>query len=366
MKKIVFFSLFWLIFVNVFALLALNRFNLNGDTAYAWIDPAKIVQEQSWNPVSFHSRWDSFWYIDIAENGYRLSPDNTLSNIVFFPLYPFLIRTISPLVFGDYVLAGWLISVFSLIGAIIVFYKLLKEFHPAVNPETPIFYLLIFPTAFFLNAVYTESLFLLLSLLVFYYTFKGRFGLAGIFGLLAALTRVTGILLFIPVLWEFWKSRGTRKIFSLSFLPALLIPFGTFLFFLYHYFRFGNFFLFFKVESAWGRAFQFNKEHFLLFSPPAVVNFLLDIAFAVFALAIVYYVFKRKWTSYGLYILATLLVALSTGTFMSIGRYILILFPMYIALATTKSRYFEKSYTLCSLLLLALYIALFVNWYWAG
>ena len=366
MKKIIFFLLFWLFLANIFALLVLNRFNLKGDTAYAWIDPLKTIQEQSWNPIELHSRWDSFFYTDIAQNGYNLTLGNTLSNIVFFPLYPFIIRVISPLFFGNFIFAGWFISILALIGAVIIFYKLLKEFHPTIDPETPIFHLLIFPTAFFLNAVYTESLFLFLSLLTFYYALKGRFGVTGIFGLLAALTRVTGILLFIPVLWEFWKRHRIRKIFSLSFLPLLLIPLGTFLFFLYHYFAFGDFFLFLKVESAWGRAFQFNKDHFLLFSHPAVINFFLDIAFAAFVLITAYHVFKQKWISYGLYILATLGVALSTGTFMSIGRYILVLFPMYIALATLKSHHFEKIYTFGSLLLFALNVTLFVNWYWAG
>jgi hypothetical protein len=81
---------------------------------------------------------------------------------------------------------------------------------------------------------------------------------------------------------------------------------------------------------------------------------------------LVYYIFKQKWTSYGLYIVATLGVALSTGTSMSIGRYILVLFPIYIALANIKNNNFEKIYTLGSALLFALNIILFVNWYWAG
>ena len=366
MKKIIFFLIFWLLLVNIFALLVLNRFNLKGDTAYGWIDPLKTIQEQSWNPISLHARWDSFFYTDIAQRGYHLTPGNTLSNIVFFPLYPFSIYILAPLLGGNFALAGWLVSILSLVGAVIIFYKLLKEFHPTIDPESPIFYLLIFPTAFFLNSVYTESLFLFLSLLTFYYALRGRFNVAGIFGLLAALTRVTGILLFIPIAWEFFRRYGARKIFSFLFTPLLLIPLGTFIFFLYHYFAFGDFLLFLKVESAWGRAFQFNREHFLLFSHPSVVNFFLDIMFSAFALIATYHVFKQKWVSYGLYILVTLGVALSTGTFMSIGRYILVLFPLYIALATIRSHHFEKIYTLGSLLLLALNITLFVNWYWAG
>ena len=361
MKKTIFFLLFWFLLVNFFALLVANRFNLRGDTAYGWIDPKNTPQEHTWNPVALHARWDSFWYQDIAEKGYYLQRNNTLSNVVFFPVYPLLMRVAAPVVGGDVILAGWLLSALALVGAVVVFYKLIREFHPEIDPETAIFYLLIFPTAFFLNAVYTESLFLFLSLLTFYYARKGKFAAAGAIGMLAALTRITGVLLFIPVAWEYFKRHGYRIPW-----PAFLIPLGTFLFFIYHYFAFGDPLLFFRVESAWGRAFQFNREHFLLFSHPAAVNFFLDIAFSAFAIFSAYHVFRRGWTSYGLYILATLAVALSSGTFMSIGRYIMVLFPIYIALASIKSRHFEKIYTVASILLLALNITLFVNWYWAG
>jgi len=366
MKKTIFFVLAWLLLINVFALLVSNRFNLKTDTAYAWIDSTKTPQVQSWNPIPLHSKWDSVYYTDIAQNGYHLISGDTLSNVVFFPLYPLLIRTVSPIAGSGYIFAGWVVSMLALIGAVVVFYKLLKEFHPKIDSLLPIFYLLIFPTAFFLTSVYTESLFLFLSLLTFYYALKKDFKLAGIFGLLTSLTRITGILLFIPVFWEFYKKHGVRKIFSFSFLTTLLIPLGTFLFFLYHYFRFGDFLLFFKVESAWGRSFQLNTSQFLFFSHPSLVNFLLDVGFSIFALCATYLAFKKKWTSYGLYMLATIGVALSTGTFMSIGRYILVLFPIYIVLASIKNAYFEKIYTMGSLLLFAMNIILFVNWYWAG
>lgn len=366
MKKIIFLLLGWLLIVNIFALLGLNRLNLKSDTAYKWIDPQKFVQEQSWNSISFHSRWDSVYYLDIAQNGYHFTKENTLSNIVFFPFYSALIFVVSLLIGPNFILAGWIVSVLALIGSVIVFYKLIKEFHPTIDPENAIFYLLIFPTAFFLNAVYTESIFLFLSLLTFYYLHKGRFGLAGFFGLLSALTRITGVLLFIPIVWEFYKRNGWRKIFSFSFLPTLLVPLGTMIFFLYHYFVFGNFFLFFDVENAWGRTFQLNKEHFLLFSNPAIVNLSIDLLFTTFALICAVHMFKKRWVSYGLYTVTTLGVALSTGTFMSIGRYILVLFPIYLVLASVKNQNFAKIYTIGSVFLLAMNIILFVNWYWAG
>jgi hypothetical protein len=367
MKKALALLLFWLLFVNAFAVIALNRFNLTRDTAYGWIASLKIIQEQSWDPIRLHARWDSLYYTDIAQHGYYLTPGNPLPNVVFFPLYPALVSLVATLIGGHTVLAGWLVSTLALVGAVIVFYQLLRTFHPTIDPETPIFYLLIFPTAFFLNAVYTEALYLLLSLLTFYCALKGRFVSAGVTGLLAALTRVTGVLLFIPVMWELFKRRGRYPIGSVSFFSVFLIPLGTCLFFFYHYWAFGDLFLFFKVQAAWGHSlFRINKGHIALLSHPAVVNLVLDVAFVLFALAAAYHVFRQRWTSYGLYMLATLGVVFSTGTIMSVGRYIVVLFPMYIALATSRNEQFKRVYVLGSVLLLALNIALFVNWYWAG
>jgi len=369
MKRIILIFFLWVLIINIFALFALNRFNLKGDTAYNWIDSAKFHQKQNWNLISLHARWDSYWYLDIAKNGYSLEYNQWgLYNIVFFPLYPFLISLIAFLTAGNFVLAGWILSLIFLFLALLYFFKLVKEFHPDINPYLPIIFLLIFPTAFFLNAIYTESLFLFLSLAAFYYALKNKFVYAGIFGLFASLTRVTGVLLFIPVFWEYFKNYSfkLKTFFNLKILSVFLIPLGTFIFFLYHYFKFGNFFLFLEVEKNWGRAFTLQKEHFKLFSNPAIVNFSLDAFFVIFTLLILYFIFKKLPASYGLYMLTTLVVILSTGTLMSVGRYILVLFPIYIFLASIKNQYIQQSWIFISILLLSMYTVLFVNNYWAG
>jgi Gpi18-like mannosyltransferase len=358
----------WFFIINVFALLALNRFNLNADTSYIWINPSEFHQEKSWDLISLHAHWDSFWYLDIAKNGYSFKGPEKLSNIVFFPLYPFLIRVFSFLTAGNFVLAGWILSSIFLLLSLIYFFGLVKEFHPEIDPYLPIIFLLIFPTAFFLNSVYTESLFLFFSLATFYYGLKKKFLLAGIFGFFASLTRVTGILLFFPLLWEYLKNYNfnLKQSLNLKILPLFFIPLGTLTFFFYHYLKFGDFFLFFKVEYWWGRMFKLNKDHFLLFSNPAIVNFILDVFFVTFSLISLYFIFKKLRFSYGIYVLLTVFVALSTGTLMSIGRYILVLFPIYIWLSSIKNQYLQISWAFLSTLFLALYTILFVNNYWAG
>jgi len=365
-RKVVAIFAIWLVVVNVFGVIALNRLNLSGDTAYGWIDPTSFVQERSWDPVAMHSRWDSVWYLDIAKDGYSFNGPGKLSNIVFFPLYPALIKVVTPFTGGSPVLAGWILSSAFLLLALVYLSKLVREFHKTADPELAIAFLLLFPTAFFLNAVYTESLFLFLSIATFYYALKKTFILAAAIGFLASLTRLTGALLVIPLVFEVWRTyRGSRR-FDWRALSVLSVPLGTIGFFLFHRIRFGDFFLFFKVESWWGRTFGLNTEHLELLTRPAIVNFALDASFAVFAIVATYLVFRRLRASYGLYMAATVAVALSTGTLMSIGRYVLVLFPIPILLASTKDRNLQFGYALTCTLLLALYTALFVNGYWTG
>ena len=370
MKKVFIIFIVWFVVVNIFALIALNRFTLTQDTAYDWIKYSELSQEQTWNPIPLHAKWDSFWYLDIVENGYSFKgtgPGN-LSNIVFFPLYPLLLKIISFFLGGNIVLAGWALSSTFLLLALFYLFKLVKEFHPQIDPYLPNIFLLIFPSAFFLNTVYTESLFLFLSLAAFYYTRKQNLLLGGLFGFLASFTRITGILLLLPLTWEYLQKRNfhLRELFRPSFLPLLLTPLGTLLFFLFHYIRFGDFFLFFRVQYWWGRTFTFNQDHFLFLTNSSIANFTLDILFVITALFVTFLVFKKIRVSYGLYMLAIIGVALSTGTLMSIGRYMLVLFPIYILAASIRNKYIQQSWLLISILLLALYTILFVNNYWAG
>lgn len=364
MKKVLLIFLIWFVIANLFAIVAANRLNLKADTAYPWIDPAKTPQVHEWNPIPLHAKWDSFWHLGIASDGYDFRGYDKLSNIVFFPLFGGMIKVFTPFLLGQEILAGWVASSMFLLLALMFFYKLVKENHPKLNPYLPIFFLLIFPTAFFLNAVYTESLFLFLSIATFYYGLKKNFVLAGIFGMLAALTRITGILLFIPLAWEYFEVYGMRL--KTKILPLLLIPLGTLSFFAFHYLRFRDLFLFFKIESRWGRSFTINLDHLNLFSHPAIVNFALDALFAAFAIIVSVLVLKKMRVSYGLYMLATIFIALVTGTMMSIGRYIIVLFPMYIFAAGIKSELTKFTWATASILLFALYTLLFVNWYWAG
>lgn len=356
----------WLIVVNLFALFALNRLNLAPDTAYRWINPDEFHQVKSWNVLNLPAHWDSTWYLQIARDGYTYRGPEQFSNIVFFPLYPALIALLAPVLVANHVLAGWLISTLCLVSFTVLFTRFLARFHPDVDQRYALGFLLAFPTAYFLNAVYTESLFLLLTLATFFQVRRGKYVWAGVLGALAAMTRVTGILLLIPAVMELYASHGWSGLFSRRGVSLLLIPLGTTAFFTFHALAYGDFFLFFDVERWFGRTFRFASEHFETFSQAASTNLALDATFAVLGLVGSILVWRRIRASYGAYMLVSLGVALATGTLMSVGRYLLVLFPLFMLLAGIRRPFVRQMLLFTSTLFLAINIVLFVSNGWAG
>src|SRR5207248_10279400 len=126
----------------------------------------------------------------------------------FFPLFPLLITAFAHILGSwSYLLVGTIISNAALLGALFVIYQLAVEAGGEQVAQRTLLYLCIFPTAFYFFAPYNESLFLLLTASTFLAMRQQRWWLAGLLGLLAALTRSAGILLVIPYLFELWTSR---------------------------------------------------------------------------------------------------------------------------------------------------------------
>src|SRR5581483_4490483 len=192
------------------------------------VDVAGLLN--SWN------HWDAQRYVDIAQYGYQSVYDTP-----FFPLLPLLIKGLA-LLFGNqgFLAAGMIISNAALLGTLFVLYQLATDALGEAVGRRTILYLCIFPTAFFFFAAYNESLFLLLTCGSFLAMRRQRWWLAGVLGLLAALTRTAGVMLALPFLYEVWMSRslpatsepapGRWKQFWQLFpraLPVLLMPLGT-------------------------------------------------------------------------------------------------------------------------------------------
>src|SRR5947209_16711254 len=201
----------------------------------------------SWN------HWDAANYLRIAQFGYQTPYD-----VAFFPLFPLLITAFAHILGSwSYLLVGSIISNAALLGALFVIYQLAVETGGEQVAQRTLLYLCIFPTAFYFFAPYNESLFLLLTASAFLAMRQQRWWLAGLLGLLAALTRSAGILLVIPYMVELWMTResiaASRQKMPLRILPILLIPLGTALYAIYCWYISGNPLDFVAVQSHWGR-----------------------------------------------------------------------------------------------------------------
>lgn len=192
-------------------------------------------------------RFDTQRYLRIAAEGYAHEEDS-----VFPPLYPLATRALG-LLFGGgaagNLWAATLISNLAFIGLLILLYIAAEYDLGAHFAPRTLLYLTFFPTGFFLLAPYTESLFIFLALASLWSArHNGRFWLAGILGLLAALTRLTGWVLVVPLVYEWWRQWGrpflaqrgnvhpVKRFYLLANGVAVLLPgWGTAVFLLWRW-----------------------------------------------------------------------------------------------------------------------------------
>src|SRR5688572_5134823 len=152
------------------------------------------------------ARWDSVWYLRVADSGYG----DSAPRAAFFPLYPLLVRAIATPLGGSYaalLIAAYLVSLAAFFGALVVLFRL-TELELGRRLARPALLLLaLFPAALYFGAPYSESLFLLLAVVAFYAARSGRWAWAGTCAALASGTRSAGLLLLIPLGLLWWSSR---------------------------------------------------------------------------------------------------------------------------------------------------------------
>ena len=190
-------------------------------------DVPRIVNEEGYELLGIWQRFDALWYQKIAMKGYEYDPKAT----TFLPLYPLLVRGVAWALQAKYVLSTLLVSNVAYVVAMILLYKLASLDLPESRSRRALLYISIYPTAFFFLSGYTESLFLALTVGAFLAARKGRWWLCAGLGALAAATRGPGVLLILPLAYEFWRQRGLRIAKgSIPALSLLCIPLAFLLF----------------------------------------------------------------------------------------------------------------------------------------
>jgi hypothetical protein len=355
-------------------------------------------------------RDDSWWYISIVENGYTVGNIETgaQANVVFFPLYPLLIKMVAALT-GNVFLAGVLVSNVAFLIALGYMYSLARSLFDEETAARSVFYLAAAPTAIFFSAMYSESLFLALVCATFFYARRHMWDFAALTGALAAATRNTGIVLavviafeglhqqgvaFRPAVWwtptrsatlRVWRDHVRAQLPPIlaswhSLAAAACVPAGLIAYMAYLANTFGDPLAFIHAQATWGRPAAgagatrlFGRVVELLnigphfwagqVNPKTFLELLCTLLFLPVVIAVV----RRMRPAYALYTALTFLAPLSTGTVGSMTRYVLMLMPCFLLLGRFGQRgWVDRLILGISLPLMAYFSVLFSHWYFAG
>ena len=308
--------------------------------------------------------WDCKWYLTIINGGYdhaiRSSPKvwKGLANWAFFPLYPNIVGFMSDITTLGPVFTGILLNQFFIFVTAVYFYRLLRLNFSDLNSRFGVVILVFSPFSVYFASLYTEALYIMLSVMGFYYLRTSREITASVFGGLLAATRPVGIMFMVPVFINFIRHRKplTKLIFALAISSAGLVCYMLFL----HY-RAGDFLAFKHIQKGWGRN-GWDTAHLGKQIWAMVTDFHNSILFLISVL-ISLYMLVKKYYEEALFNLACILPGAFTGTMMSEGRFCGTLFTFYFGFVVLA----EKSWTVKILILmisLVLYMSYYV--YWVG
>jgi hypothetical protein len=296
--------------------------------------------------MEMFNHWDTPHYVYIAENFY-VNAGDPANFIVFFPLYPILIRLFT--VDFNYInLSALIVSNICSLTAFFYLYKLAKlEFSDSVAVKAVLF-LSVFPTAYFLSAPYTEGLFFALVIGSLYYARLGKWQFAGFMSLFAALTRIAGLLLLPVLLVEYFHQKGwkPRKI-NLNILWIFLALTGFLIYLGINNQVTGNPFTFVTIEAThWNNKFEPWTGLTSAYSwaltasyPDNITIGIAPIAFFVFGLLMVgVSVWKHLRPVYTVYMFLTWALAISTSWWISVPRYVMAMFPMFMLFGILTDR----------------------------
>ena len=337
--------------------------------------PAHAITPGWHNLFTAWERFDALWFLRIADAGYRVNDGSA----AFFPGYPLVVRAVSFALGGHPFAASLLVSNASLFGAMCALYFLTSSELSERSARTTVLYVAIFPTAFFLYAPYSESLFLLLSVASFWGARRRRWGIAAAAGAAAALTRNVGLLLAPALLIEAVQQRHEGRPGAVKALAAAIAPpLGTLAYLAYWGTRTGEWLMPLTVQQTWQRSPQVplttlwdgTYEAFRWIGQYPGGYHLVDWLLVVPLLLAAAYAAARFRPTFSAYLWLNLLIPLSyvfqLRPLMSLPRFALVMFPAFWAMADATERgWLPKTAVVgISAAALGMLALLFANWYY--
>lgn len=349
--------------------------------------------------LNLQNRWDTGWYLGIASDGYRYTPNRPLDqqNIVFFPALPLALGFASRLLGGrglGYVLGGTLVVVGAFLGALIYLYRFARDMlDDDSRASYSVWLIATFPFALFYSAIYTESLYLLGAIGAFHHFRRREFWQAGAWGLLVGLTRPNGCFLSVPLAilaLAAWipdrlaggSAAAKRSAAAPPARPSELVPalaaaampgIGVLLYSAFIWRLTGNPLQWAAGHLAWGRGYTglsalvTDRYEYLAYQglyayTSQVPSDLLNGLGALFVLVAAWPVARRLGLAYAVFILINILPPLAAGGLLSAGRFASVLFPAFVWLASVVPERHRPAWVTGFMAVQAFHATLFYTW----
>lgn len=385
LKILGYFSI-WRIILFLVAILA-GLIIANFGNRFPYVDRVLTITNLP-NWIWGFGNFDGVHYLRLAQNGY----DAQFSQ-AFFPLYPLLIKFLNFLPKGNYDLSlfvdpsyfyvGLILSNILFVIALFFLYKLWTIEYDSKITKLATILLLTFPTSYYFGAIYSESLFLLLAVLTFWFVRKDKFILAGIMTALASATKIQGVLLAVFILIELWYKYKTGiktrlNSFWKDVVGLLIAPLGLATYMLYLWKQFGDPIYFLTSQPAFGA----GRSNFPFVTLPQVIyrylkmlltvgtsnlafwNATLELFFMLLPVGILIYSFRKVKFSYWMFTALAILMPTLTGTLSSMPRYAILAFPLIPLIA--KFNKGAKYIIIAQVLVGVVLLAMFIRGYWVA
>lgn len=308
-------------------------------------------------------KWDCKWYITIITDGYDTAIRTTgpkvwrgLANWAFFPLYPYIVKLVVTITALSPVMAGILLNQLFIFLALLVFYKYLLLFVDDANSRFGVLLLAFSPFSVYFASLYTEALFLLLSLSGFYFMRINRPLVSAICGGLLSATRPVGIMFSIPYLLHYLLHGKLRLKILICCVITML---GLLLYMLYLQIQTGDFLAFQHIQKGWGRK-GFDTRH-ISHQLWLMISDTHNSILFLFSVIISIYLFVKKYYEEALFNLFCILPGVATGSMMSEGRFAGTLFTLYFGLTIVSRKSVSLKISLAVVFFL-FYISYFLYW----
>lgn len=289
-------------------------------------------------------RWDSLWYLLVAEHGYStvVPPfqDPAHINYAFYPLYPLAIWALGSITTLPAAIAGLIISNASFLAALVVIF-ILAEHWSRSKPVAglTVALLCIVPQSFVFSAVYTESLFLLLTALSMLLFERRNYALAGVVAALGSAARSNGVFIAVYFGLALLRERGLVGVFRIwrtpeAYLPIILAPLGLFAFWWFSMLTTGDAFAQKStMVHGWQWVFDWPWNNIVnqLSGKDFHAQYFMVASLVLFAASLTL-LRRETWPLFG-YCLACFILFWTGSLANSLLRYALVLFPIFYGLA---------------------------------